>query len=344
MFKKIMSVMLAVLVLMSVVAISASAAQVEIADNSADAVADVAADGSAETGAGNVLNFDANSAGWNNFKKIFCHLWVYGGDSFYSWQSKKEACDDKDGDGVWTYDLDAKGVALDGNTLYAVIFSNENGMQTYNLLMGTNCIGDTAYCDGTTYENPEDSSKTAQAAFWKGQDPAAYGPEKCVTSIGNVVGTCVPSTTTAYAMFTDFLTNKLANAQTYSGKDDQTLIDDTAKALDLYQEDVTKAIAETGATPAWDVKKSTLPTGTNPEAEKPGTGAGGGDGSSTTGGSSNGGSSNGGSTGSTGSTGGKTGSGSTTKTGFETTAIFVMLGVMIAAAGVVVIARRKENA
>jgi hypothetical protein len=37
--------MLAVVMLMSVVAISASAAQVEIADNSADAVADVAADG-----------------------------------------------------------------------------------------------------------------------------------------------------------------------------------------------------------------------------------------------------------------------------------------------------------
>ena len=343
MFKKIMSVMLAVLVLMSVVAISASAAQVEIADNSADAVADVAADGSAETGAGNVLNFDANSAGWNNFKKIFCHLWVYGGDSFYSWQSKKEACDDKDGDGVWTYDLDAKGVALDGNTLYAVIFSNENGMQTYNLLMGTNCIGDTAYCDGTTYENPEDSSKTAQAAFWKGQDPATYGPEMCVTSIGNVVGTCVPSTTSAQAMFEDFLTNKLANAQTYSGKDDQTLIDDTAKALGLKQENVTEAIAATGATPAWEASKSTLEKGKNEEANKTPTGGttGGGNGGSSNGGSSNGGSSNGGSS-NGGSTGGKTGSGSTTKTGQESTILFIMLGVMLAAAGVVVLARKER--
>ncbi len=353
MFKKIMSVMLAVLILMSVVAISASAAQVEIADNSADAVADVAADadGSAETGADNVLNFDANSAGWKNFKKVFCHIWAYGGDSFYAWQQKASACKDADGDGVWTYDLSK--VTLEPGVLYAVIFSNENQIQTYNLLFDTNCIGDEAYCDGTEYENPEDSSKTAQAAFWRNQDPATYGPEKCITSIGNVVGTCVPSTTSSQAMFEHFLTETLENARTYaknddgSAKTDQQILDDTAAQLDLKQENVADAIAATGAKVEWDAKNSTLPTGKNEDANKtPSGGTAGGDNSgSSNSGSSNNGSSNGGSSNSgSSSSGGKTGSGSTTKTGFETTAIFVMLGVMIAAAGVVVIARRKENA
>ena len=336
MFKKIMSVMLAVVMLMSVVAISASAAQVEIADNSADAVADVAADGSAETGAGNVLNFDAGSAGWNNFKKIFCHLWVYGGDSFYAWQSKKEACTDN-GDGTWSYDLDAKGVTLEAGTLYAVIFSNENGMQTYNLLMGSECIGDTAYCDGTTYENPEDSSKTAQAAFWRGQDATVYGPEKCVTSIGNIVGTCVPSTTSPYSMFVDFLVNKLTNAQTYSGKDDQTLIDDTASALGIGQDDIEKAIAEAGVTVGWKKTESKAPEKSDENVNTKG------DGTTDTNSNSNS-NNNSNSNSNNSSSSGKIGTGSTTKTGFETTAIFVMLGVMIAAAGVVVIARRKENA
>ncbi len=355
MFKKIMSLMLAVVMLMSVAVIAASAAQVEIADNSADAIAEVAADGAAdtgadagaETGAGNVFKFDAASAGWNNFKKVFCHIWVYNGDSFYAWQAKKEACTDN-GDGTWTYDLDAKGVALADGELYGIIFSNENGMQTYNLLAGTPCIGDTAYCDGTTYENPEDSSKTAQAAFWKGQDPTVYGPEKCVTSIGNIVGTCVPSVTSPQAMFEDFLANKLTNAQTYSGKDDQTLLDDTAKALDLKQENVSEAIKVTGVTVNWSADKSTLEKGKNEEATKTPTGEDkGGDtenkGSDDKGSNEN---ANGGSTTTTGGSGGstKTGSGSTTKTGQETTVLFIMLGVMIAAAGVIVISRKRDRA
>lgn len=328
MFKKIMSLMLAVLVIMSVVVVSASAAQVEIADNSADAIADVAADAGAdtsadagaETAAGNKLYFEPDTAGWKNYKKVFCHLWVYGGDSFYPWQAKKEACTDNK-DGKWYYDLDAKGVTLAPGTLYAVIFSNENGMQTYNLLMDSTCIGDTAYCDGTTYENPEDSSKTALAAFWRGKNPTQFGPEKCVTSIGNVVGTCVPSTTSAYAMFVDFLVNKLENARTYSGKDDQTLLDDTAAALELGQDDVEAAIKEAGVTVDWKKTESKVEEGSNEEAKKPGnTGNGGG---------------------STG--GGNGGSGSTTKTGPETTVLFVMLGIMMAAAAVVVVARKREN-
>lgn len=349
MFKRIMSVMLAIVMLMSVAMIATSAAQVEIADNSADAVAEVAADGAADTGAdagadtgaGNVFNFDAGSAGWNNFKKVFCHIWAYGGDDFYAWQAKKEACTDTDGDGVWTYDLDAKGVVLEAGVLYAVIFSNENQMQTYNLLAGAECIGDTAYCDGTTYENPEDSSKTAQAAFWKGQDPTVYGPEKCVTSIGNVVGTCVPSTTSSQAMFEDFLVNKLTNARTYSGKDDQTLLDDTAKALNLKQDDVEAAIKNTAVDVAWDKSKSSLEAGSDPNATVTP------DGGSTGGGaSSNGGSSS--STGSSSSSGSSStsttagGSASTSKTGPETTALFIMLGVMIAAAGVIVLARKER--
>ena len=330
MFKRIMSVMLAIVMLMSVAMIATSAAQVEIADNSADAVADVAADGAADTGAdgevadtaaANTFNFDANSAGWNNFKKVFCHVWAYGGDSFYAWQAKGEACTDKDGDGIWTYDLDAKSVSLEAGTLYAVIFSNENGMQTYNLLAGTDCIGDTAFCDGTTYENPEDSSKTAQAAFWKGQDATVYGPEKCVTSIGNVVGTCVPSTTSSQAMFEDFLLNKLENARTYSGKDDQTLLDDTAKALDLKQDNVTEAIKTTGVTVDWDASKSSLESGKNENASD---------------------TPSGGSTNTNGGSSSTSKNGSTTKTGQETTVLFVMLGVMLAAAMVVVLARKER--
>ncbi len=206
---------------------------------------------SAPTGYSNVLNFDVTTTGWNNFKKVYCHIWVHNGESFYAWQSKAEQCTDADGDGVWTYDLDAKGVVLEDGELYVVVFSNENGMQTYNLLFDTSVIGDTAYCDGTYYENPEDSSKIAQAAFWRNQNRAEFGPEKCVTSIGNVVGTCVPFTTTRYAMFVDFLVNKLINARTYSGKSDQQLLDDTAAQLGLDDGDIEEAIRDAGVSVNW---------------------------------------------------------------------------------------------
>ncbi len=245
-FKKLISVVLALIMILSTFSINAFAADVSE---------------EAATGSANVLNFDANTSGWNNYKKIFCHIWVYNGDSFYAWQSKAEACTDPDKDGIWTYDLDAKNISLDYSTLYCVIFSNENGMQTYDLLFDTSVIGDTAYCDGTFYENPEDSSKTAHAAFWRGQDPTAFGPVKCITSIGNVVGTCLPYTTTPQDMFEDFLLNKLENARTYSNKDDQKLIDDTAAALELTRNDVEHLIYITGVSVAWRSYNSSLESG-----------------------------------------------------------------------------------
>ncbi|MBR2714762.1 MAG: hypothetical protein IKB73_00965 [Ruminococcus sp.] len=238
-FKKLVCVILALLILTSAFSITAFASDtVEFVSNQ--------------------LHFDSKTTGWNNYKKIFCHIWEYGGDSFYAWQSKKEACSDKDGDGIWTYDLDAKGIVFEEDKLYAVVFSNENGLQTYNLLLDSTVIGDTAYCDGTIYENPEDSTKTTQAAFWKNQDKTVFGPELCITSIGNVVGTCVPSVVSKNEMFENFLLNTLENARVYSGKDDQHIIDDVAKEISLTKQEVEEAIYNTGIVVDWDINKSTL--------------------------------------------------------------------------------------
>lgn len=370
MFKKIMSVMLAALMLMSVAVMATSAAQVEIADNSAEAIAEVAADaaadtgadGTAETGAAKTFSFDASTTNWNNYKNIYCHIWVYGGESIYAFKAKAEKCTDN-GDGTWTYDLDAKGVTLEDGVLYGLLFGNENGMQTYNLLMDTSCYGDTAYCDGTEYENPVDSTKKGLAAFWKGQDASKFGPEMCITSIGNVVGTCVPYTTSAQAMFVNFLgpEGNFANAKLTSGKTEQQIIDDTAKALGLQIGNVEQAIKDAGVTVEWDASKSSLQEGTNDDANKnqegevidkpkdnkdsgSGSSGSGSSGSSESGsGSSGSGSTGSGSSGSSSSSSTKT-SGSTTKTGQETTALYIMLGVMIAAAAVIVITRKQTKA
>lgn len=344
MFKRLMSLMLALVMLMSVAIVAASAAETDVAGNSADVNAETGADANVETGAdagaetaaANVLNFDPANAGWgSNYSKVFCHVWEYGKDPFYVWQSKGQACTDKDGDGIWTYDLDAKKITIEPGKLYAVIFCNDNSQQTYDLLFDSSCIGGTAYCENPDkkYENAVDSNKMSVVAYWKDKDPKVFGPMKCITSIGNVVGECIPFVTTAQEMFESFLVNNLTNALTFSGKDEQTLIDDTAAALGLYQGNVEKAIkkAQTEGVPdskgeiiklgdvAWDASKSSLPEGENKEAEtKPN--------APTT----------------TTTTGG--GSGSGTKTGQSTTMIYVMLGVMIAAAAVIVFSRKRERA
>ncbi len=190
---------------------------------------------------------------WNNYHSIFCHVWPYGKEPIANWQSKKEKCTATDIEGVFSYDITAKtDIVLEEGVMYCVIFSADTGRQTYDLLFSTECFGDTAYCDGTTYENPEDSSKTAQAAFWKHQDSFVYGPVLSITSIGNVTGTALPPNVTASDLFYSFLTGpKLESARTYSGKTDQKIIDDLAPILRLSNEDVAEIITLAGVAVDW---------------------------------------------------------------------------------------------
>ena len=238
MIKKIMSLVLALVIIasMGVLAFTASAADQKI-------------------------YFEVPST-WNNFSKIFCHIWVYNGDPLANWQSKKEVCK-LEADGRYSYDISKVGGISAGET-YCVIFSADTGVQTYDTFMGTSCLGDTVYCDGTLYENPMDSSKTALGAFWKNQSRSAYGPVMCVTSIGNLVGTCLAPGETAEGLFNTFLTDNLENARTYSGKQDQQIIDDMANSLGLSQKKVDELIKASGVTVDWKMEESKAP-----EVDKP---------------------------------------------------------------------------
>ena len=238
MIKKIMSLVLALVIIasMGVLAFTASAAD-------------------------QTIYFEVPST-WNNFSKIFCHIWVYNGDPLANWQSKKEVCK-LEADGRYSYDISKVGGLSAGET-YCVIFSADTGVQTYDTFMGTSCLGDTVYCDGTLYETPMDSSKTALGAFWKNQSRSAYGPVMCVTSIGNLVGTCLAPGETAEGLFNTFLTDNLENARTYSGKQDQQIIDDMANALGLSQKKVDELIKASGVTVDWKMEESKAP-----EVDKP---------------------------------------------------------------------------
>ena len=99
---------------------------------------------------------------WKNYSTVFCHIWSkYGGD-IYGWQEKNERCEQVDG--YWRYDL--SGIEFDPEGEYSLIFSNENGMQTYNLNVTSACLGDIAVCAGDTCVNPVDGEKTCAVARW----------------------------------------------------------------------------------------------------------------------------------------------------------------------------------
>lgn len=106
-----------------------------------------------------------SSVAWKNFSVVFCHIWKEGdeGGDFYPWQAKDERCTDLQ-NGYWAYDISSLNFEEDGT--YAVIFSNENGMQTYNLTLTSECKGDIVVCEGDTCVNPVDSAKSCTVARW----------------------------------------------------------------------------------------------------------------------------------------------------------------------------------
>ena len=107
----------------------------------------------------------APDVAWKNFTTVFCHIWEGGdeGGDFYAWQAKEERCEDL-GNGYYSYNLSS--FTFEEDAVYSVIFSNENGMQTYNLTLTSDCKGDIAVCEGDICENPVDSEKQCAVARW----------------------------------------------------------------------------------------------------------------------------------------------------------------------------------
>jgi len=364
MFKKIFCLALALVMMMSMAAVGFSAAQVEVADVAADADAattgadnDTASQGAeadvATTGADGVIYFDAASAGWSGVKWVSFYIYGLSGEgNITEWGGKNKQYTSNEGD---TWAFNAKEAGVQEGHEYGIIFENlDTTAQTADLLFNSSCFGDTAYVPNPDdkIENAVDSNKKSMKAAWKS---SSLGSIKQITSLGNIVGDSIPSTTSAYQMMVNFLASKgsqsLTNALGFNGKDAQTTIDETAKALGLNKGDVEKAIAEakdTGANDGsgdktdwsdkWDKSKSTLEDGdsnggkTGENTDNTGDNTGNNTGNNT-----------GGNTGGNSSTS-KSGSASNTQTGQTEDMIFIMLGVMVVAAGVIFFARKRERA
>ena len=360
MFKKIAGLFLAAAVMCSSAAITASAAEAEddaavaAADQSgevsADGSSDVSADASSEVEAGNVIKFDVKKSGWNNVKAVFCHTWKVDGE-LPVWQSKSEKCNYDASTGIATYDLSKANYKIsksDGKN-YLVIFSANTGMQTYDTVMSGACIGDTMYCTGEEIENPVDSEKKAKVAKWENHPDC--GPQKKITSTGKIVGSALPEGQTDAVMLAQYLidyyddeaktslTQNLLDTLKVSPVDVMGAVTDKLNATNNPDKDKIAPAVEkilSGCTDPTTGKKPDKDKLDN--AKKSGAKA-------TGNGSNNGGSGSGSGSGSNGS--GSSGSGSSStgavKSGVETTIVFVMAGLMVSAAGVMFLARKKKE-
>lgn len=225
------------------------------------------------------LYFDAASTGWTMGTKNKVAFHIFGGDltNGAQWGAKKAIGTAVAGqDGLFEFDPVSKlGLSFTPGVQYKIIFVRTDGAnwtdQTYDLLFTTDCLGHVAFCDGTEYENPVDSSKKTLAAFWYGMDASVVGPVKQISSIGNVVGTCLAEGTTDIGLFNDFLTvvddttgkTKYDNAYQFvvdaGNKTEQQMIDDIGTDLGLTKQDVYDAFTAAEIETAWDYTVSTLP-------------------------------------------------------------------------------------
>ena len=219
------------------------------------------------TGADTKIYFEVPEDWGSNYKAVYCYIWdLESGDVMVNFMSKKGKCTLEE-DGRYSFDV-SKLKNLDSSKTYGILFVLDIQIQTYDAIFTVDCIGDTLYCNSTIYENPTDSNKTCRAAFWRNQDPSKYGPIMQITSIGNLIGTCLPPGATAESMFTKFLSEKLDNARQYSGKNDQAIIDDMAKGLGLSIAQVEELIKSSGLEIAWESGISEAPK--QEQAIKPG--------------------------------------------------------------------------
>ena len=226
MTKKIMSMILSIAMVLSIAVVGISGTYAaEVSDKTS------------EVGAGNNIYFNVKKSDWSNVKTVYCHIWRADGTGEWPmWQTKKEKCIYDSSTGIAKYDLSKTGnkISSSDGKVYCVIFSANTGMQTYNAIMSGKCIGDTLYCTGNKLENPEDSEKRANEAVWvKTKD---CGPEKKITSSGNVIGTTLPEGDTDASMLACFL------VAYYDWPEKMDKVPALVKELNLSTSDVMKAV------------------------------------------------------------------------------------------------------
>lgn len=203
--KKFLSFLLVIAVVMSfaTIAMTVSADENElVAAGATEEVAEVAADDAVSVGAG--TDTDASGAAGKIYfekpsawagKTFSTHIWeVESGTSFFGFGTKKERLTEENG--KYYYDLSILSdpmAQLEGGFKagvdYSIMFYDETQNETCGLMFNTNCIGDTAYLTANekTFENTEDSRKHSYPIAWK-DNAKKYGIPLQITSVGTIQG------------------------------------------------------------------------------------------------------------------------------------------------------------
>ena len=187
----------------------------------------------------NNVYFDVKASGWGNVRIVFCHIWRTDGlGEVHPWQSKKEKCTYDTTTGIASYDLSKLNfeISPDDGREYCVIFSANTGMQTYTSIMSGGCIGDMMYCSNIWIENPEDREKKSAVAFWFNNPDC--GPQRRITSIGNIVGTAHADGESDVTMLADYL------IQYYNEPCKTDLTQDIINKLNVSPDDVMEAVID----------------------------------------------------------------------------------------------------
>lgn len=377
MFKKIASLLVAATMMVSAAAITASAAEtdevapVAAGDTSsevgADGSSEVGADSSSEVGASNTYNFDVKSVGWNNVKTIYCHIYsADGSGTWTAWQTKAEKCTYDTSTGIASYDIQtgikkAPDLAnIDSSNKWLIIFSSDTSMETYPALLNSNCLGDVLYAPDPSkmYENNLDSEKKSVAVQWK---KSGLGASKCITSTGKIQGESFADGASNVTLMSEYYIAYYADAakldltqslfdqlgsdvytvDVYNScveklqqqiKDDKIKEDEANKALEAILADLNKITGHNKPAGGSDDPEPTLPDKADVKTTVPAGNSGSGSGSSGSG------------SGSSGSGSGSSSSGSgSVSSGQETTTLFVFGGVMLLAAGIIFVARKRKE-
>ena len=263
MFKKFLSLLLAVMMVVSVMAVGVVTSNAATTDGF--------------TPESSKLYFDVDGTGWTMGAKDKIAFYMAGGDfdteanptKPLAWgASKLIGTATANESGIFEIDPVAKlGYQFTPGVQYKIIFAQiiaprNWGAQTCSLFFTTDCFGHVAYSDGTEMENDVDSTKKTKTVYWRDIDPEENGPVLAITSIGNVVGSCVEQGKTKYSLFVEFLSeaktdfqNKTCyeNAHKYKCeidpssagyKSEQKLIDDIGAGLGLTKDDIKAAFEE----------------------------------------------------------------------------------------------------
>lgn len=154
-----------------------------------------AADGNVSVGAGTSGLIYLEKPDWGECKYYSIHIWEakQNGEQFFSYGTQKERFEEKDGKLV--YDLSKlnestyiKGGLKEGVT-YNLIVYNNNGVESCGLMFSTECAGDTIRVTSNerSFENTEDSTKHSYPVAWT-NNAKKYGIPLQITSVGTVQG------------------------------------------------------------------------------------------------------------------------------------------------------------